>query len=79
MNRKGQNNGRAKLSEAQAREILTAQATYTELAERYDVSVSTVAFIRTKRRWKHLDTLPPTSTKATDAASSQGMAGGMAH
>ena len=52
---KGERNGRAKLSEQQAREILTSAETYTKLAERFDVSLSTVAFIRTKRRWKHLE------------------------
>lgn len=52
---RGHRNPRAKLTEADARQILTSAERYSDLAERFNVSLSTVAFIRTKRRWKHLD------------------------
>ena len=44
----------AKLTEDQARHILTSSLTDQELATRYGVARSTIHAIRSRRRWKHL-------------------------
>ena len=52
---KGERNPRAKLTEREAREVLSSSEKYEDLAQRLNISVSSVAFIKTRRRWKHLD------------------------
>lgn len=44
----------AKLTEAQARKILTAQGTQAAIAERYGVTRQTVSDIRRGKHWKHM-------------------------
>ena len=44
----------AKLTEDQARHILTSPLPYQELATRHGVSLATIQAIRGRRRWKHL-------------------------
>ncbi len=57
----GEANGRALLTEAQARKVLilarTGVLTQQEIAERYGIRISTVRAIKGGRIWKHL-TLP---------------------
>ncbi len=53
--RKGEANGRAKLNEKQASEILKdTHVTGVVMAKRFGVSTSAVSLIRKKRQWKHL-------------------------
>ena len=51
---RGERNISAKLTEAQAREILASKEPLLVLAARYDVSIYTIWAIRTGKRWKHL-------------------------
>lgn len=53
---KGQKHGRAKLSDAEVIEIRKSLKNEKELADFYNVSVSTINGIRLGRTWKHLDT-----------------------
>lgn len=43
------------VEEASADEFMSSAEKYEQLAQAFNVSVSTVAFIKTRRRWKHLD------------------------
>lgn len=52
--RRGERNGRAKLSERQVLEIRTSTLPRRTLAERYRVSRSTIRQIQTRQGWKHL-------------------------
>lgn len=51
---RGDQHWAAKLTEDQARHILTSPLPHQELATRYGVSLATIQAIRTHRRWKHL-------------------------
>lgn len=50
----GQRSPRAKLTEAEAREILASEETSTQLARKLGVSCSTVKAVRSGQNWKHL-------------------------
>jgi hypothetical protein len=50
----GEKNPRRKLSEQDARAILSGVGRYKDLAARFSVSVSTVAMIKTGKKWAHL-------------------------
>lgn len=52
----GENHGRAKLKEEQVIEILKSSGTQKDIADRFGVSVTTVAQIRRRITWKHLTT-----------------------
>ena len=52
---RGHRNPRAKLTEADAREIMTSAETYEALAQRFNIHPTYVWKIRTKKNWKHLD------------------------
>jgi hypothetical protein len=51
---RGQRNGRAKLTKAEAQAIRNGTASPVELAERFDVDASQVRRIQAGRRWGHL-------------------------
>ncbi len=53
--RHGAKNANARLTEADVREIRKADLPHLILAEEYGVSVSTIAKIRQRRIWTHLD------------------------
>lgn len=53
---RGENHGCAKISEAQARAIISASGTHTEVARRFGLEKSHAWAIRTGRTWKHLHT-----------------------
>jgi hypothetical protein len=55
---KGQRNGRAKLTEQQAKEIIASPHTHAYLAMVYNVSRDTVKKIRAGKLWKHLERQP---------------------
>jgi hypothetical protein len=50
----GDKNGRAKLSEQQARSVLASSQSSASLAAEYNVSVSTIKNIRSGKTWGHL-------------------------
>lgn len=51
---RGEENGHAKLTENQAREILASAASTPELARRFGVSQRAVSLIRERKNWAHL-------------------------
>lgn len=50
----GENNKHSKLSEKQAKEILTSTLSNVELAKKFKVSFRTISAIRCGKSWKHL-------------------------
>jgi hypothetical protein len=50
----GTRNARAKLTEAQAREIKQSSLASSELAKRFNVSVSAISSIKRNERWSHV-------------------------
>jgi hypothetical protein len=52
--RRGENNGRARLTERDVREIVTSAETYEQLAERFNIHPTYVWKLRTKKRWRHV-------------------------
>lgn len=53
----GENHGCAKLSEAQAIEVIFAVGTHREIAARFRIRPSTVGNIKSGKKWRHLDFL----------------------
>jgi hypothetical protein len=51
----GEKHGMAKLTEAQVREIRQGNETYRVLAKRFGVSATTIADVRHRHIWKHID------------------------
>lgn len=51
---KGEKCGKAKLTEAQVRDIKTSKENGPSIAQRYGIGTSTVYGIRNGKRWQHL-------------------------
>jgi hypothetical protein len=55
---KGSQNHNAKLTEAQALEVIASQETLAELSKRYGLSQSSLSAIKTGKTWRHIRPAP---------------------
>lgn len=53
-NHKGQNNGRAKFTDEQIKDIRSSDKSREELAEKYNVWITTIRDIQIGKTWKHI-------------------------
>lgn len=51
----GERNGKSKLTEEQVKEILTSKLNGAELGRKFGVITSTIAYIRRREHWKHVE------------------------
>lgn len=50
----GETNGQSKLTESQAKAVYEHEGTRLEISEKFGISISQVARIKTKQRWAHI-------------------------
>jgi hypothetical protein len=55
---RGEESGKAKVTEAQARAILVDPRPYHELGEEYGLTASAIGSIKNRESWRHLDDEP---------------------